>query len=149
MRRIIFITVLFAALAQPTTAHAQEAIVVADCDQVTFTAPEDSRVIFSLDSSPPGEVDDGNTVTQQFFPLGVNAAMQTIVMYSHHWSAAVIEHGVQTAFQAGDVTGCAITHISTAVEPEIIPTLPPHSEVLVTFEPDFSVWAHVALAPPW
>ena len=163
MKRVLLFGLL-AALLPSTTAHAQEATVVADCDQVTFTAPLDSRVIFSLDSSPPGEVTDGASVTQQFFPIGVNAALQTIVMDSHHWSLTVLEHGVQTAIQSGDVTGCGLSHLDVALsvlgdpplggvepptgDPNPV-TVPIEPDSLGYVQPDLGVWADVALAPPW
>lgn len=122
MKRIIFI---IASLLAPiffagTPVLAEEAVVTADCDQVTFTAPADARVIFGLDSGPPGEVSNGNSVTQQFFPLGINAAIETIVLDTHHWTAATIVHGVQVAYQTGDVHGCAFLHLDTAVVPEVL-----------------------------
>lgn len=120
-RVILFIIMVMAAIVISTTpALAEEAIVTANCDEITFTAPADARVIFGLDSSPPGEVSNGNSVTQQFFPLGINAAIETIVMDTHHWTAATIVHGVQVAYQAGDVHGCAFLHLDTAVTPEVV-----------------------------
>lgn len=122
-----------------TPAHAEninEATVSATCESVTITAPANARVIFSVDSEPPSEVDDGATTTKAFYPGGVDANLNQHVMDVHHWGLTVIVFGSQTSVQAGDVSGCAPGEPQPSTEPTgFAATVPAAYPVVATAEP--------------
>lgn len=102
-----------------SSVHAENATVEATCDSITVTAPAYGRIIWSIDSEPPREVDDGGVATQAFFRGGVDANLQPYVMDSHHWSAVNVSTG-ETLY--GDVDGCAPGEPQPTIVGHVTPT---------------------------
>jgi len=123
----------------PATTHA-DGLAEANCQTLTVTAPAGTRVLIGTDASPPFEVDDGNTRTVKFGYQAVDR---------HEWAVTVLgADGTVVDRADGVVEGCLPTP-TTEPAPEVVEAPPAPAAPQPVVEVDVSLWAGVALAPPW
>jgi hypothetical protein len=108
----------------------------ATCASLTISAPTGTRVLFSVDDEPPGEVADGATTT---VALGMPVEVHSYVLF-------VMVDGVQTDIVEGSVAACAEPEQPVIAE-EFVPVAIEERVAEPVIE--VSVWAGLSLAPPW